>query len=296
MPKLYKGKLGGLYYKKKGNKVYITNLFGNKNINLLKKYLPNSLYGDKNLSVDIDIKKIEEVLDHESKKIIKYFTTTNEEQPKAFWLDKNYECYLSEIPENYDNKPVLIFDLDKTIDDDCISPLYHDIVKKFPEHIYVVTARPDYYMYCSENFYNCSSKRSKEQEINDIIYYKTQEAFDNQLKNVSNVYCRNFIFQHIAKKLHKKIHKNKKKYLIPGYVKMIQLLHIKSSIGCKWEDMYFFDDSSYNLEAWKNLKNINELNFIGGENKCVFKNNMKTHNEIKNNLLKKFFIKSSCVQ
>ena len=288
MPKLYKGKRGGVYYKRKGRKVYVTNRFGSDAENKISRLLPNSFYDDTSIiNLDNHLENLSTLLNPVVKSVIEYFTKDNSDQPKSFTvkLSNTLDSYI--IPKKYDNEPVLIFDLDKTIDNDCITPLFHDLVKKFPKYVYVVTARPDAYMYYLD--VKKLDKLSKEDDLGIILHNGTTKAFKEKLDILSNVYCRNWVFQYIAEQLYKKIHGSVMADggILAGYVKMIQLLHIKSSIGCEWKDMYFFDDSSDNLQAWKNLKelninqnndNISRLKFIGGEDKCVFNDNDETYN------------------
>jgi len=290
MPKLYQGKRGGVYYKSKGRKVYVTNRFGNEEIP--SHYLPNSLYNTEGYAINlntVDLSKLNII----SGKIINYFTE-NVKQPNSFIVKsmKPFDIAFPIIPKNYDNNPVLIFDLDKTIDDKSVSPLFFNLIEKYPQHLYVVTARPDYYLDFTYKYDDFIYNISKKEDFKAILHNNTKKVGEKGVK-WSNVYCRNRIFQYIAEKLFYALYSEdhpteEREGLIHGLVKMIQLLHIKSSIGCKWKDMYFFDDSPYNMNAWYKLCNIEKdredrlsnLNFIGGTDKAVFNENNQTYLDI----------------
>lgn len=268
-------------------------------------------------------KKINEELSEHAAIIARYFFE-NGDQPNDIIFKK--EEYINgfesdEIPKDHRGPPVMIFDLDKTISDESVSPLFCELVKEVDNKVYVVTARRDTW---TANWLEEHEMDNK--DINEEIKYISEgiNAFtgycNDQQIEIQRFYCFNYVYYKLALELSKYLNtitfadiklkqhltevfeenfidympdmsENKKNAThfqfanTAGLIKMIQLLSIKSSLGCEWSDMWFFDDSSYNFYQWQLLSffrpEVGELNFIGGEDKGVFidkeKRNSKTY-------------------
>lgn len=275
--------------------------------------------------------KINKELSEYAMKIINYFLE-NKSQPKDKIYTNNklsgFESY--QIPK-YHRGPVMIFDLDKTIDDYSVSPLFCELAKEVDNKVYVVTARRDTWTHNWLENYDELYNNNIEKEIKEIsegINAFTEYCSGQQIE-IQRFYCFNYVYYKLALELSKYINNVKlanielkqhvtevlkEKFIdympdmsetkenvttnqfanTAGLIKMIQLLSIKSSLGCEWSDMWFFDDSSYNFYQWQLLSffrpEVGELNFIGGEDKGVFidegKRNSKTYRrfccEVKN--------------
>jgi hypothetical protein len=196
----------------------------------------------------------------------------------------------------YTNKDkILIFDLDRTIDSQCMRYKPREIVKKLLEacrqhnwHVYVITARrlEDFDYEPLELFsYNVPSDLvteimhlNRDKHHRWLYYSRDMDEPEDKVRRYI------FGFPHIRDSYHEDLVKDRSddpNYKL-GLLKMMQIEEIIShhalmNENFDYRNVYFFDDSRINKECYDwYTNNMNKylrfINFIGGNNKSVFGN------------------------
>jgi hypothetical protein len=218
--------------------------------------------------------------------------------------------------EDFGNKKIIILDIDKTIDQNCQTNQLIQLLDtaSYNEwYVYVITARRlfPYYKgdihellkYCVNpvvygKLYNINFGKdikewvfyneSRESPI-DVLMKNKNKKLKNAIKNIGE----NF-FTRLKNKVIPSIKDNDlRSYALDtanvdfwsfcvGINKMLQIEQIIKKLKETYKEIplssvYFFDDSSVNVDAWRFYSNINTnfkyLHFYGGANRCVFYQN-----------------------
>lgn len=182
---------------------------------------------------------------------------------------------------------ILVFDLDKTIDKQSISDLFYTVTEKYPDNIYIITARLGHFMKIMYGKYkgddadkNCKfvdfdvTAYEEKLMLGDMNEFFKKKGYGKKEPEkwfyyhdyMTNTIARNILseIQKNNEKLYNKLMEVKKTnsiystpldVVIAGLSKILQLYIIKKKLNCSWRNMYMFDDNSETRRIWETLSN-----------------------------------------